>query len=241
MPLDSYFTATSSMKKTLFTLLLVGASAGVASAQVEIGLKVSPSITSLRTESRSEQNFQNDKSKVSIGGGLIVDYFFGQNYAFSTGFLLTGKGGTISYRDIASPTSPDLVTRTQKIGLQYLEVPVTVKLYTNDVATDTKLYFQVGGSANVAIASKINGNKFYDDPATAEGETKALKHFIFPDAALLLGVGAEYQVGQSTKLLAGISYHRGLVNVDRYFDNTRGFDGVTIKNNEVALDLGIKF
>ena len=233
------------MKKTFFTLLLVGASASVASAQVEIGLKVSPSITSLRTESRSEQNFQNDKSKLSIGGGLIVDYFFGQNYAFSTGFLLTGKGGTISYNNYQAidPNDPLLPERTstQKIGLQYLEVPVTVKLYTNDVATDTKLYFQVGGSANVAVASRINGNKFYDDPATAEGETKALKHFIFPDAALLLGVGAEYQVGQSTKLLAGISYHRGLVNIDRYFDNTRGFDGVTIKNNEVALDLGIKF
>jgi len=224
------------MKKTLFTLFLAGASVTVASAQVEIGLKVSPSIAFLRPDSPSSTNFQSEASKLRIGGGLIVDYFFGENYAFSTGLLLTGKGGSISYQDNT------LNSRQQReYSVQYLEVPLTVKLYTNDVAPNTKLYFQVGGSANVAIAAKINDKKYFDDPGTTEGETKALKYVIFPDAALLGGFGVEYQVGQSTKLLGGISYHRGLVNIDRYFDNTRKFNGVTIKNNEFALDLGIKF
>jgi hypothetical protein len=225
------------MKKLFLALLTAVAAAGTASAQVEIGLKLSPSVTSLRTDSPASLGFNSEKSKGTIGGGVIVDYFFGENYAFSSGLLLTGKGGTISYLD---PTTQK--RQEQKLGLQYLEVPVTVKLFTNDIATDTKLYFQLGGSLNAAIAAKINGEKRYTDPGkpTADG-SKALDHVILPDAAVLAGFGAEYQVGQSTKVFAGISYHRGLVNIEKYFDKERGFQDVTLKNSEFALDLGIKF
>lgn len=227
------------MKKLLLALLTVGASASAASAQVEIGLKLSPSVTTLRTESPSGLSFQNEKSKLTIGGGLVVDYFFGQNYAFSTGLQLVGKGGTISY------LNPDDSRRyEQKIGVQYLEIPVTVKLFTNDITTDTKLYFQLGGSLGGAIAGKVDGNKRFIDPAVADpdkAESKALDHVIIPDAAVLLGFGAEYQLGQTTKVFAGLSYHRGLLNIDKYFEDERNFSDVTLKNSEFALDLGIKF
>ena len=227
------------MKKVFLALFFAGAAASTASAQVEIGLKVSPSITNLRADSPgglTDTGFKNEKSKVGFGGGVIIDYFFGQNYAFSTGLFLTGKGGTVSYFD------PNTKNREQqKIGIQYLEVPVTVKLFTNDIAEATKLYFQVGGTLNAAIAARINSNKFYQDPGNNNGESKASKHVIIPDVGLLAAFGVEYQIGQSTRLLAGLSYHRGIVNIDRYFDNTRKFRDVTLKNNEIALDLGIKF
>ncbi|WP_426490205.1 porin family protein [Hymenobacter sp. 102] len=226
------------MKKALLALVFSGATIGAASAQVEIGLKVSPSISLLRADSPSAYGFQNQKSKVSIGGGIIVDYFFGQNYAFSTGLELTGKGGTISYFDPNAGANGERIT--QKIGLQYLQVPVTVKLFTNDIATDTKLYFQLGGSLNAAIAGRINGDKRYTDPGNRQ-ETKAAKHVIIPDAALRGGFGVEYQLGQSTKVLAGFSYHRGLFNIDNYFGDERNFKDVELKNSEFALDLGLKF
>ncbi|WP_139924700.1 porin family protein [Hymenobacter sp. DG01] len=222
------------MKKVLLSLLLSGATLGVASAQVEIGLKVSPSITHLRAGSL-ENGLQNEKAKLGIGGGIIVDYFFGENYAFGTGLELTGKGGTISYFD------PALNRREQqKIGLQYLQVPVTVKLFTNDIATDTKLYFQLGGSLNAAIAGRLGGEKYYTDPATQE-KTKAAKHVIIPDVGLRAGFGVERQLGKSTRVLAGLSYHRGLLNIDNYFEDERGFREVELKNSEFALDLGMKF
>ncbi|WP_167852245.1 porin family protein [Hymenobacter elongatus] len=231
------------MKKLILSMLVLGASAGAASAQVEIGLKLSPSITYLRTDSPSALDFQSEKSKLSLGGGLVVDYFFGQNYAFSTGLWLAGKGGTITYLDLDpnSVSTVPSIRREQKIGLQYLEVPVTVKLFTNDVATDVKLYFQLGGTAGGVIATRINDEKRYKDPSNGNAETESSKHVIIPDVSALVGAGAEYQLGQSTKIFAGISYHRGLVNIDKYFDKDRGFQDVTLKNNEIALDLGIKF
>ncbi|MET4108907.1 porin family protein [Hymenobacter sp. UYP22] len=223
------------MKKALLALVFSAATIGAVSAQVEIGLKVSPSVTHLRTDSPSAYGFENQQSKVGIGGGIIVDYFFGQNYAFGTGLELTGKGGTISYFDPARNARIE-----QKIGLQYLQVPLTVKLFTNDIATDTKLYFQLGGTLNAAIAGRINGEKRYVDPATTQ-ETKAAKHVIIPDAGLRGAFGVEYQLGQSTKVLVGLSYNRGLFNIDNYFEDERGFKDVELKNSEFALDLGLKF
>jgi len=225
------------MKKLLLALLVLAATISNASAQVEIGLKISPSITSLRAESTSANSFSSDGSQLGFGGGLVVDYFFGENYAFSTGLLLTGKGGTIAYNDVTN--NVPLVVK-QKFTTQYLELPLTVKLFTNEIAPATRLYFQVGGSLNVPIGTRIGGEKFYKDPATG-AENKASDYVYFFDADALAAIGAEYQLGKSTKVFGGISYHRGLVNIDHYFVSKRSFKDVTIKNSSVALDLGIKF
>jgi hypothetical protein len=231
--------------KTLFLVTAaLAASTTVASAQVEIGVKISPAVTSLRAESPSTTAFSNESSKFSFGGALIVDYFFGENYAFGTGLALTGKGGTVSYTDRATVGGVVGTTSarvSQKIATQYIELPITLKLFTNELAPATRLYFQLGGSLAAPIATRINNEKFYQDPYDNNNETKASEHVFALDANALLGAGIEYQLGQSTKLLAGLSYHRGLVNLDHYFEKTRNFSDVTIKNNVFALDLGVKF
>ncbi|MCC3155652.1 PorT family protein [Hymenobacter sp. 15J16-1T3B] len=230
------------MKKALLALaLLTGGAVTTASAQVEIGLKVSPSVSSLAASSPSQYNFEKDGSLGSIGGGLVVDYFFGQNYAFSTGLQLTGKGGTITYYDPLLTGTGNNVTFKQKVRLQYVEVPVTVKLFTNEVATDVKLYFQVGGVVSGLSGGRINDEKYFTDPANGNEQKRSRSHFLFADFGLLGGTGVEYQLGQSTKVFAGVSYHHGLLNVDRFFDNTRKYKDVSIKNREIALDLGLKF
>jgi hypothetical protein len=230
------------MKKVFLTVAAL-AVAPAAFAQVEIGLKVSPSIVYLRPDSPSSTSFTSEKAKLSFGGGIFVDYFFGENYAFNTGLFLTGKGGTISYNDrAAAPGGGTTGVRVeQKIAMQYLEIPLTVKLFTNEVAPDTRVYFQVGGSVAVPVQVRIDGDKYYTDPYDSNNQTKAGKHVLDIDANIIGGAGVEYQLGQSTKVLAGISYHHGLVDFDRYFERNRGFSDVNIKNSVFALDLGLKF
>jgi hypothetical protein len=227
------------MKKILLTVAAL-AVAPAAFAQVEIGLKISPSIAYLRPDSPSGTSFSSENSKFSFGGGVFMDYFFGENYAFNTGLFLTGKGGTISYNEQAS-TGPGVTRIEQKIAMQYLELPLTIKLFTNEVMPDTRVYFQVGGSLAVPVQVRINGEKYYTDAYNNNSQTKAGKHVLDIDANIIGGTGVEYQLGQSTKLLAGISYHHGLVDFDRYFERTRGFSDVNIKNSVFALDLGLKF
>ena len=230
------------MKKLLCTLLAL-ACTSTAFAQVEIGLKLSPSLTSLRTDGPSASRFENGDTKLSLGGGLLVDYFFGENYAFSTGLFLTGRGGTFTYTDNGNEPSAPAPVRFEvkrKIAIQYLELPATVKLFTNEVSPGTRVYFQVGGALAVPVGTRVNGEKRFTDPVTNE-EIKASDHVLFIDANVLAGAGVEYQLGTNTTICAGLSYHRGLVNIDSYFDDERDIKDVAIKNSEVALDLGIKF
>ena len=230
------------MKKVFLALLALVATVETASAQVEIGLKVSPTITNLRAESTSKNAFGSDGSQLGFSGGLVIDYFFGENYAFSTGLALAGKGGSVRYTDYRNNgvgIGNDFQT-SYKMSTQYLQLPLSVKLFTNEIAPATRLYFQVGGSLNVPIGTRINGSKFYTDPATGT-ENKAGDYVYFFDADAIVAAGAEYALGKSTKLFAGLGYHRGLVNIDHYFGSKRGFSDVTIKNSSFGLDLGIKF
>lgn len=228
------------MKKLWFILLAL-ATSSTAFAQVEIGLKLSPSITSLRTDAPSASKFENGDTKLSLGGGLLVDYFFGENYAFSSGLFLTGRGGTFTYSDVSSGVTGQAFTAKQKLAIQYLELPATVKLFTNEVSPGTRVYFQVGGALAVPVGTRINGEKRYVDAANQK-ETKASDHVKFIDANVLAGAGVEYQLGTNTKLFGGLSYHRGLININSYFGDERNdIKDVVIKNSEVALDFGIKF
>jgi hypothetical protein len=227
------------MKKSFLTLAALATTIGAASAQVEIGLKVSPSITYLRADGPSKNPFKSESGHLGFGGGVLVDYFFGENYAFSTGLFLTGKGGSYSYQ-YRNANNDLLPGGTYKLSTQYLELPASVKLFTNEITTDVRLYFQVGASLAVPIGARIDGNKNFVDPNTGQ-ESTSLKHVFFIDANALAGLGVEYQLAKSTKVFAGVSYHRGLIDLDHYFESDRSFEDVSLKNNVFALDLGVKF
>lgn len=208
-----------------------------ASAQVEIGVRVAPSVSSQRITARDEYNLDNDGSKLNLGVGLVVDYFFGANYAFGTGLMYNTKGAKIAYDHTFTDGSGGTtrISGRDKIGLQYLEIPLTVKLFTNEIAPATKMYFQVGPSLNTLLGARFNGEK-----VDASGD-KFTKRFSTFEVDILVGAGIERQLGQSTKLIAGLSYHRGLTDVDKYYEKRLSDKKIELRNSTVALDLGIKF
>jgi hypothetical protein len=204
-------------------------------AQWEIGIKITPSIATNRVVAPSAFGFNALNSKTRFGGGVIADYFFGANYAFSTGLIYNGRGAGVSYN---RPGSTPVTRASDEFSIQYLEIPFTIKLYTNEIATDTKLYFQAGGSLDPRISGKVNQEKL--DPVT---NNKNTRRFNIADISVLIGAGAEMQLGESTRVFGGLSYHRGLLDIDNYYENKGQFNNnnIEIKNSYVALDLGIKF
>jgi hypothetical protein len=203
-------------------------------AQWEIGIKLSPSIASNRVVAPKDFNFSALNAKTHFGGGVTADYFFGENYAFSTGLIYNAKGAGVKYN---YTSGSKILQGEDEFGIQYLEIPVTIKLYTNDIATDTRLYFQAGGSLDPRISAKVNGEKL--DAAS----DKFTGHFNLIDISALFGLGAEMQMGESTKIFGGFSYHRGLVDIDDFYEKKENFDNknIEIKSSYVALDLGLKF
>ena len=211
-----------------------------AQAQVEIGVKFTPSLAYNRTLAQDKYNFKGDGADLGFGVGVMVDYFFGANYAVSSGLMYNIKGGTVAYdfmKEVGGFAGVQQVKGKDELSLQYLEIPVALKLFTNEIATDTKLYFQAGGSLNTMLAAKVNDKKV--DPANGEKYTKRFNLF---EIGVLIGAGTEWQLGTSTKLFGGVTYHRGLTDVDDdHYAKTFGDKNVELKNDSFSLDFGIKF
>lgn len=204
-------------------------------AQIEIGLMLSPTISGNRFIAEDKYNFEKESSKLRLGVGVVADYFFAKNYAFSTGLIYRSKGSEISYSYTRVEDGSSVTTSGKDdIALQYIELPLSLKLFTNEVTPGTLVYFQVGGSLNTKVAATVNDKKVID------GE-KAIKRFNIFEADVLLGGGVEIQMGESTKLFSGLTYHRGLSNIDDFYRETLGDKNIALKNNSFSLDVGVKF
>lgn len=212
------------MKKNflLIALLLVTT---FSFSQVKIGFNFSPGLAF--SNLTYEENLPAGQTYNATGVGLRfiagpeVSFYLGENAAFTTGAWYAIKRATINSTNSLGQS------RDSIFNLQYVQLPATFKLFTNEVATDMKVYFQLGGSLDIKIAEKLKGYK----------AKLPNSQFQPVDASLILGSGVEYQLGETTYLLVGLRYTRGLIN------SIKGSlkDQINVKNSLVSLDLGIRF
>ncbi len=234
------------MKNLLLPLALVLGVASTAQAQVEIGLKLSPSMSSNRFTESKTTKLANDGARLHLGGGLVIDYFFGENYAFNTGLELVSKGGTIQSKqtvtvdDGLGGTVTTVVPGQLELGAQYVQAPLGIKLFTNEIAPDTRLYFLLGGEVGVLAGARADGSKTFKSAFhQVPKDDKVTKHINTFEGGIQVGAGAELLMGKSTKVFGGFSYHRGLTNIaDKTLYNDKD---VAVQNNLFALDIGLKF
>jgi hypothetical protein len=191
-------------------------------AQVNIGLQVSPSLSFNRVDESSDTA---DLSAKGVGGklqaGIFSDFLITKSYYFSTGIFFVPK--RIALQDTRNPSVEEVY------HLQYLQVPAMLKVYTEEISLDTRIYIQSGLNGEIKINEK-----------GVSPESTYLGNFRTFDASWIIGAGLEYRIGYSTTLFGGFSYRRGLINV--VTQPLQPFDGdLSLKNDFVSLDVGIKF
>ncbi|MES2731376.1 MAG: porin family protein [Bacteroidota bacterium] len=237
--------STSTISTTTVSTVKVQPSPPAAeSSTVKLGLRLAPAITfNSAQDEEIGRNITNNGADVRLSGGLIADFFLSETYAFSTGLWYTIKRS--SFKDVPFPpsqTSTTLVGKSE-YNLQYLQIPISLKLFTNEISTDTRIYFQVGGTCDVKLAERAldkNANALYLR-SQAQG-TKAYKPV---DVSLLLGMGVEFRLSEHNYLFGGLTYNRGVINAIRGSLKDDFNDDFTNKlktvNSLLALEVGIKF
>lgn len=244
------------MKKTVlavFSILLSISSvfAQESSKNIRVSLTLSPnlSITRLTTNASSlpvtgYSNVSNNGVAIRYKAGIILDFGKG-NAVFSTGITYNVRSVNTKW-DLSNTAYKNVPSGEYNYNLQYLQIPLTAKLYTNEIADDMKLYFQLGPTLDFKIAEKLSkGTSSQSQPF----ELSAANGFFFFDASVLAGAGVEMQLGESTAAFFGLSYNRGLLNTINYaakYNNSvqstaNVNDAITAKTAYVSLDLGIKF
>lgn len=191
-------------------------------AQVNIGIQVSPSLSFNRV---SETSDSANLSPTGVGGklqaGVFSDFLIAKSYYFSTGIFFVPK--RIALQDNGTPSVEEVY------HLQYLQVPLMLKLFTDEVTLDTRIYFQTGVTGEVKIHEKTDL-----DVQTYLGNFRTF------DASWIIGAGIEYRIGYTTTLFGGFSYRRGFINsLTKPFQPLNG--DLSIRSDFVSLDLGVKF
>ncbi len=203
-----------------------------AEAQTKIGLKFSPFFSTNRVNLRYNDLSQDtlditkDQTFTRFSLGLIVDQSLTDTYVFSTGIVFIPKriGFTVEPENGAffSPI-------TEAYNLQYLQLPVSLKLFTNEVLPDLSIFFQVGAGAEFRI---------FDSPV--EETYNFIEEFNPFDLSVILSAGTEYRAGVNTVLFADVSYQRGLLNTVKTTTVPLP-ENFSIRSTVIMIDLGIKF
>ena len=220
------------MRKILL-LIILAISLNSAQAQLQLGLKFSPQLSAGRTTLKDDiRNLEPDNPGFKFALGLVVDYGFAENYFFSTGLTFMPKRVAFQVANEDGSSLPAGTNSFEEYKTQYLQLPITLKLYTNEIQPDMQIFFQVGAAGEV---------KIYDQPVLED--YNLINEFQIIDASAILAAGLEYKVGLNTVLMGGFSYQRGLVNQFRTLntENITFQEKPTYRNTIISLDVGLKF
>ena len=167
-----------------------------------------------------------------INAGIGMDYYFAENYAFSTGISINNIGGKLQYPDsldfsLSSGTVRVPPLNTISYKLQYINIPLGLKFKTNEIGYST-FFANLGVTPMINIrdrGSDVSG-ALYKDDISLDITSFNMNYFI--------NMGVQYSIGGSTALIGGLGYSSGFMDV-----TTSEVDKVTI--NTLTIKLGILF
>jgi hypothetical protein len=233
--------------KNLSLLVLIFLNAGLLRAQVtpapapvtkdfRAGIRVSPFVgwTKDDVDNPQTQKIQNVGAKLGFSYGIMGEYFFAKNYGFAAEVKVAYYGGAFKY------TPNSLRDSTVRVRMQYIEIPLTLKMRTNEVGY-AKYFAQFGIVPAVNIKAKMDVTKTIVDPS---GNTStdylglnAGDYTNLFTASLYIGAGMEYNLGGNTSIVGSINWNNGFTNLWKRDDASK-YD---VKPSYIALNVGVLF
>lgn len=238
------------MNKQLFVLLIL-IIAFDSNAQIKLGLRVAPQLTWSKHENKTTTT---NGTRVNAGYGLMIDYYFTDNYSISTEFTIQSMATNLNLSnskfDSVILTTNNKVTKANEdlkydYKMRYIQVPVLLKMRTNKIGA-LRYYAEFGASlsmltrarANISMGNfeldNVNVNKPDDDdefsikPNDYEDGIRLLR------TGLVIGGGIQYELFGNSLLVAGIRFDNGLNSYTRD-------DKWEARLSYIALNIGILF
>ncbi len=218
------------------------------------GLKGGANFTAFKPDSRNIE-----KNGIQLGNsyGIMVDYLFQPNYAFSSEFLISTINGSFKFKNSLTykkdtGTYP-VLQPIYDYNLRFLQIPLSFKLRTNEIGY-LKYYVQFGVAPCFLIASKatINRNEANGMPWN-EDDRKNIKtnsdseefyeplefddNMRFFNLPIQIGGGLEYNLSKNTSIYSNLRYENGFSNI---LSNKKGDETILLSKN-VSFSLGVLF
>lgn len=181
------------MKKILTLLVITFTMITLSAQDLKIGISLAPSFN-FNKEMTKDTNGNYITTGTSKGtgwkGGIVADFPFADNYYLHSGFLVHQKAFNLD--DVKNTVTT-------------LEIPLAVKLISNEFASNMAFTVTFGGTFDINVAAKSTEAGVEIDNI----ENTNTFGFSFVPAA-----GVLYDLGFG-ELEAGLSYHLGLVDISK--------------------------
>lgn len=206
------------MKKILFLIVLTITLSINGFAQYkpfQFGLNVSPGLNMTNTR---WEGIVETENYVSFNWGFIGNFYFVENYGFSTGFnIMNQKGGYYYIDDNINLSEPNHC----KIENQYLEIPLSLTMRTERF-NNSRIFSNIGYGLGFCLDS--DGSLFKD-------ELKKVRH------GLILKLGVEYNVYKSSCVTVAVKYNDNFANIYKKHNSLK--HNITL--NSLCLEIGFIF
>lgn len=187
----------------LITIMFLSAAAQLKAQdqQFHFGFKFAPTLAWIKPDTKG---LDREGSKLGFSYGVVTEFRIQDNYAFATGLQVTYRGGKLSYR-------PDnnfgLDRYNYEVNLQYIEIPLTLKMKTNEF-NKIRYFGQFGFEPGFNIRAKAKSNQ----PGFDEEDN--FKDYIKPlNLSMIIGAGLEYTISGSTVLVTSFEFNNGFVDI----------------------------
>lgn len=217
------------MKKYLLIAIITLISISAFSQNTRFSVVVDPKFSWLNSDLKGVER---NGSHFGVNIGLNVDKFFAQNYAIMTGVSIDNTGGKLSYDKVKYlDTKADIDSvnagSTLNYKLQYINIPLGLKLKTNEIGYFTFFtHLGLNGGINIKAIGEIEEYELNNTNISNEVKLFNLGYFI--------GAGVEYSIGGNAAIVAGLTYTNGFIDITKDTNNK-----VTLSN--LAFRIGVLF
>jgi len=196
----------------------------------QLGFTASPNFGFAKISGDNTSNSSADGSKFGFTYGLIGDFGFSKNYFFSTAFTVTSINSKVSTPSVDAVTGRQTVDVAYKV--QYIEIPLTIKLKTNN-ADGKSFYGQFGLGTGIKVRGRYDIEEKSNSSTISSKKNQNLKDANIFRLGLVAGAGVQWDYNENSKFLTGITFNNGFTDV---LD-----EGPTFRNSYLALSLGVLF
>lgn len=233
--------------------------------KARFGVFIAPTISWMKpTANKSDDKLyvvEGGGSKVGFTWGLLMDYYFAENYGIATGFQLNHTGGQVAVTlnpNVTPPTGNNIVRSADfDYSMQYAEVPFALKLRSDEISTmRIRVYGQIGLTAGITLSKKATYDVIYTDVdennnsvvKTAYGDREKLKGLGIAPVLLQMNIGGgiEIPVTDKMSIYTGLFFNNGFVPdvtnpKELDLDYKGRFSDGNVRLNNIALRLGMFF
>jgi hypothetical protein len=227
-------TIQTSLRSTTILVAFLAAFSVVFSTQssaqdIKMGLAISPNTAWMVS---TDYDHVTRGPKVNFGFEFIADVLFSENYALGLGVHVFNTGGDVRYVVQDTVSAAFLMNVDRTYSLQYVELPLTFKMRTNQIGYTT-VFGRFGLGIGMNIKAEADESRYRSYLEGSEGISAYDGVVPLPDqkaidsdiklfrASMIVGGGIERTLSGTTALVVGVNYNASFTNTHKDVEQIR--------------------